>query len=86
MIFERFIALFRVSGTVGFLFYVADALGYSGSVAIMLYKQFGQGAAGWGAFMIDLNRIVGIALLGLSVLAWFYVRKSRAKRVLEVSY
>ena len=35
------------AATAGFLIYVADASGYVGSVALLLYKNFGQPALSW---------------------------------------
>lgn len=38
VLFERFIATFRLIGNVGFLIYIADSFGYLGSVSIILTK------------------------------------------------
>jgi hypothetical protein len=38
VLFERFIATFKLIGNVGFLIYVADSFGYLGSVSIILTK------------------------------------------------
>jgi len=40
--FERWIASFKITGTVGFVMYLADAFGYLGSVGVLLYKEFAQ--------------------------------------------
>lgn len=40
VVYERLLALLQYKGTVGFLFYVADALGYLVSVGILLGKEF----------------------------------------------
>ncbi|WP_310586112.1 DUF5690 family protein [Telluribacter humicola] len=40
--FERLVASFRYVSTVGFLVTLADWYGYLGSVAVLLYKNFGQ--------------------------------------------
>lgn len=45
ILFDRMIASTRVVGTAVFAIYVADALGYSGSVGVQLYKDLGAGAA-----------------------------------------
>ena len=39
LIFERLLAFLRFSGTIGYLFYVADAFGYASSVGILLVKE-----------------------------------------------
>lgn len=38
VLFERFIATFRLVGNVGFLIYIADSFGYLGSVGVILTK------------------------------------------------
>ena len=42
VLFDRLIASTRVVGTAVFAIYVADALGYTGSICVLLYKDFGQ--------------------------------------------
>jgi hypothetical protein len=48
--FDRLIAAFRYVGTVGFIMYVADAFGYVGSIAVVLFKQFGMSNVSWVEF------------------------------------
>jgi hypothetical protein len=43
VLFDRLIASTRVVGTAVFAIYVADALGYTGSVCVYLYKDLGLG-------------------------------------------
>lgn len=38
-IFERMIAAFRETGTIGYLMYLADAVGYLGYVSVMVFKN-----------------------------------------------
>jgi len=38
-LFERFIAVFRIRGNVGFLMYLSDSMGYLGSVILLLLKS-----------------------------------------------
>ena len=68
LVFERLIALLRFQGNIGFLFYVADALGYAGSVAIMLFKEFGQFELTWVDFFVQLNLYAAALILILVVL------------------
>ena len=42
VLFDRLIAAMRTVGTAVFMIYVADALGYTGSIGVVLYKNFGQ--------------------------------------------
>lgn len=45
VLFDRLIASTRVAGTAVFTIYVADALGYTGSIGVLLYKDLAQGTA-----------------------------------------
>lgn len=78
--FDRMIAVFRINGNAGFLIYIADAFGYLGSIAVLLYKNFGQGHLSWLKFFMNATYIV--AALGLVIcvtsLAYF---KSKYKKV-----
>ena len=47
VLFDRLIAAVGQAATAGFLIYVADASGYAGSVALMLYKNFGSPDLSW---------------------------------------
>ncbi|PHN04586.1 hypothetical protein CRP01_21515 [Flavilitoribacter nigricans DSM 23189 = NBRC 102662] len=77
LIFERLIALLRFRGNVGFLFYLADALGYSGSVAVMLIKELGGFETTWVHFFIDLNIYAAFGILGIAVLALYLISRKR---------
>jgi hypothetical protein len=44
VLFDRLIASTRVVGTAVFAIYLADAIGYTGSVGTMLFKDVGLGA------------------------------------------
>lgn len=68
MIFERFLALLKFKGNVGFLFYTADALGYTGSVGVLLFKEFSNSQVTWVNFLGDLNQFAGIIMLLVCIL------------------
>ncbi|WP_316836070.1 DUF5690 family protein [Pedobacter nutrimenti] len=77
--FERLIATFKYKSNVGFMIYLADSMGYLGSVCILLFKQFGHTQLSWGSFFVHgagLVSIIGIAGTGLSYL-YFYRKKTR---------
>ncbi|MEM8969035.1 MAG: DUF5690 family protein [Bacteroidota bacterium] len=63
LIFERFIALLRYPGTVGFLFYVADASGYLISVEILIIKESVSLSYSWVDFFISLNQYTAVGIL-----------------------
>ena len=75
LIFERLIALLRFQGNIGFLFYVADALGYAGSVGIMLFKEFGQLELTWVTFFVQLILYAALFIIFLAVLIWLLLRR-----------
>lgn len=66
IIFDRFIASFRIIGNVGFIMYLSDAFGYLGSILIMLYKNFGNATIEWLAFYKNLCFFGGFIGLFLS--------------------
>jgi hypothetical protein len=63
VLFDRLIAGTRTTGTAVFAIYVADAIGYTGSIGVQLYKDVGQR---------DISRLEFFRLMtyGLSVLAF----------------
>ncbi|MCB9761340.1 MAG: hypothetical protein H6739_15975 [Alphaproteobacteria bacterium] len=73
VLFDRLIAALGVVGTAGFMIYVTDAFGYLGSVALLLYKNFGQADLSWLEFFTKFSYITSIActLLYLGSLAYF---------------
>lgn len=75
LIFDRFIAAFRITGNVGFLMYIADAFGYLGSVGIMLYKNFGNADISWLSFYMTLSVMAGTLCVGLIVLTYYVVNR-----------
>ncbi|HEY0274073.1 MAG TPA: DUF5690 family protein [Chitinophaga sp.] len=77
--FERMIATFRVKSNVGFIMYIADAIGYLGSVSVLLLKEFGHTHLSWGLFF--RQGVMAVAIVGgcgcLASLVYFRQRKAR---------
>ena len=79
MLFDRLIAASDTVGTAGFLIYVADASGYLGSCALLLWRNFGLMQLNWlqvftaGAYGTS---VAGMMLMALSAL--YFVRKTAA--------
>ena len=72
LIFDRMMATFREPGNVGFLMYIADAFGYLGSIAVLLFRNFGESEMSWLTFFIMFAytiSILGVIIIGL---AWLY--------------
>jgi hypothetical protein len=79
ILFERLIASFRYVSNAGFLIYLADSFGYLGSVAVLVYKDFGQEDLAWIDFFAQGGAVVsmlGFALSGISAL-YFYHKHRR---------
>jgi hypothetical protein len=86
MLFDRMIAVSGRIGTAGFLIYVADASGYVGSCALLLWRNFGLVRLNWqqvftaGAYATCL---VGLVLVGLS--AVFFARRTEPRARLDAA-
>lgn len=77
MLFDRLIAASGTAGTAGFLIYVADASGYLGSCALLVWRNFGVAQLDWlqvftaSAYAASL---MGMILMGLSAI--YFLRKA----------
>jgi len=60
--FERMIATFHYKSNVGFIIYVADSLGYLGSVTLLLVKELGRPGISWADFF--KQGVVFVAVIG----------------------
>jgi len=77
--FERWLASFHYKGNVGFLIYVADSVGYLGSVSVLLVKELGHPDVSWGAFFKESVMIVAV-IGGISAtLSLLYFRRLARK-------
>ncbi len=78
VLFDRLVAFSGRVATAGFLIYVADASGYAGSVALLLWRNFGQSNLNWVEFFTVSaygTSIVGLAATGLA--AFYFWRQRR---------
>jgi Family of unknown function (DUF5690) len=79
VLFDRLLAAFREKANVGFLMYIADAVGYLGSAGVLLWRNFGSAEQSWTAFFTDLCLYgAGITLL-LSALSRVYFARRRTQ-------
>jgi MFS family permease len=78
--FERLLASFHYKGNVGFLIYVADSMGYLGSVSVLLIKELGHPGISWGTFFKD--SVMTVAIIGgiCATLSLIYFLRSARKR------
>lgn len=77
--FERMIASFHYKSNVGFLIYVADSMGYLGSVTILLVKELGRPSISWAAFFKQGVLVVGIVGGICAVFSLIYFLQSARK-------
>lgn len=79
LFFDRMIATFKIKGNVGFLIYMADAFGYLGSVAILLFKNFNNKEVSHLSFFMYAIYIVSIMAIGLAVISYFFFKHKYRK-------
>ncbi len=60
-IFERFLAMTRDKGNIGFLMYLADSFGYLGYVAVMLSRNYFGTPDRFLGFYLDTCLVLGVA-------------------------
>ncbi|CAN5561537.1 DUF5690 family protein [soil metagenome] len=79
-IFERFIALTRDRGTIGYLMYLADSFAYLGYVAVLLSREIVQYKPSEGIlpFFLMLCTSLGIVAALMLIPAALYFRKIRS--------
>ena len=76
MLFDRLVAVSGRVANAGFLIYVADAAGYAGSCALLLWRNFALLRLEWLTvfrYAAYATSVVGIILMSLS-LAYFSSR------------
>jgi hypothetical protein len=82
--FDRLIAAFSMKGNVGFFIYVADSVGYVGSVTVMLVKEGMTLKIQWTTFFsqsVILLSIVGIFITAYS--AYYFFSKSKTTPLMQ---
>ena len=83
--FERMISAFRMPGNVGFVMYIADAMGYLGSVSVLLYKQFGAANISWlHFFTYGLLFIGGVGFVCVSFSLRYFQKKQETSFPLNI--
>jgi hypothetical protein len=79
ILFERLMAATGSAGTAVFGVQLADSLGYTGSVAVQLYKDLGQSHLSRLGFFENFTLGLGLSgCLMLGFAAWYFYRKTRA--------
>ncbi|MDZ4659386.1 MAG: DUF5690 family protein [Bythopirellula sp.] len=80
VLFDRLIASTRFAGTAVFAIYLADTMGYTGSIAVQLYKDLGSEATTRAGFLEGYGYIVSIigALLTLGSGIYFVSKRAQS--------
>ncbi|WP_052353504.1 DUF5690 family protein [Dyadobacter tibetensis] len=86
VVFERFIALFRLKANAGYFIYLCESLGYLGSGVLLLFKEFYFQELSWVSVLTQFAYLQaggGLALLILanSYLEWHRIRRKRERLV-----
>jgi len=79
MLFDRLVAFSGRIATAGFLIYVADASGYLGSAALLVWRNFGAAKMDWLQFFIGsayATSVVGAVLSAASAIYFFTRRRA----------
>ena len=69
------IATFKIEGNAGYLIYIADSFGYLGSMAVLLYKNFGQSNSSWIQFFMGSTYLIAIMGVAISIISMAYFQK-----------
>lgn len=75
--FERMIATFKKSGTVGFLITFADYYAYIGSISVLFYKNFFQKSINYLDFFIILSYCISAVYVVLVALSMWSLKVKR---------
>ena len=81
-LFDRIMAATRFAGTAVFAVNLADAVGYTGSVAMQLFKDLGHGEMSRLQFFRGVSYLLGVggaAILGLAL--FYFVRQAQQQPV-----
>jgi hypothetical protein len=76
--FERMIAAFKKSGTVGFLITFADYYAYIGSILVLFYKNFFQKSINYLDFFIILSYCISVVYVILVALSMWSLNIKRS--------
>jgi hypothetical protein len=82
VLFDRLVASSGRIANAGFLIYVADSCGYTGSVALLLWRNFGKASLDWlqfftlGAYVTSLAGSIATILAAV-----YFYRRSAAPYV-----
>jgi hypothetical protein len=88
VLFDRLVAFSGRVATAGFLIYVADASGYLGSCALLLWRNFGGVSLNWLNFFIlsaYATSLIGATVTALAAVYFYRGAKDAQRRIATVS-
>jgi hypothetical protein len=73
VLFDRIMTLHDKPGNAGFLIYLADAFGYTGSIGLLLLRELASPNARWLGFFQSAALVTGLLLGGTTIVSaiWF---------------
>lgn len=74
-LFERLIGMFKMKANAGFFVYGCDALGYLGSVGLLLYREFFMKDLRWSRVLMQFSYVLCFACLALLCIAFVYFNR-----------
>lgn len=77
MLFDRMVAAIGRAGNAGFLIYIADASGYAGSVALLLYRSLAEPKMDWLRFYIGCAYAAAAAVALFTIASAIHFARSR---------
>lgn len=77
--FDRFIACFRIRGNVGFFIVTTDFLGYTGTVLVLVLKEFCNPHIDWAVFYNQFAGYVGIFCCATFICSFVYLQQRYRK-------
>ena len=79
VLFERIMASTKAAGTAVFAIYLSDAIGYTGSVGIQLYKDLGQSDLDYYQFLrLFTYGMAGLGTVLFAMSGVYFLRKAKA--------
>ena len=85
--FERMIASFKLVGNVGFVMYLADSMGYFGSVGVLIFRQLGNADLSWLSFFSSsLITISSVGCVTVLLSAGYFTNKYNISKRSVLTY
>ncbi len=75
-VFERLLAAFRETGTVGYLMYLADAFGYLAYLGIMIFRNSASNEIRYLSLLTWISLVIAFVSTLFAVLLLIYYRRA----------